>query len=210
MQITKKQWLVAGVVVVLIVGGLWYMQSRTRVVESPITASSTPESSTSVSPEPAASSTPASVKPAPLTITKFPINPADTITTWSFKGAYTGNDALIKKANDDIALLTSLIGKGQYDDYDLYLGIANDEVYMGDGAGAYQNYNHSIAIHPNKGLAYANLGHLMDELGAYHTAADAYAKAVAVEPTQAQYRTAQLDFLTARFPEEAARLKAKQ
>lgn len=201
----KKSWLV-GIGIVLVVGGLWYAQSKTRVETPSTTASSTPEVAQTGSSE--ATSTPA--KPAPLTITKFPINPADTITSWVFNGAYSGNDTLIKKADDDIVLLTGLIGKGQYDDYDLYLGIGNDEVYLGDGAGAYRNYNHCISIHPNKGLAYANLGHLMDELGAYHTAADAYAKAVALEPTMAAYSNAQLDFLTARFPEEAAKLKAQQ
>jgi hypothetical protein len=55
-----------------------------------------------------------------------------------------------------------------------------------------------------------NLAHLMDQLGAYYTAADAYAKAVAVQPSIDQFRNAQLDFLTAHFPEEAAKLQAKQ
>ncbi len=74
--------------------------------------------------------------------------------------------------------LTGLIGKGQYDDYDLYDGIANDYSMLGDGRTAYQYYNHAIQIHPTKGLAYANLAHFMNALGAYRTAADAYAKAV--------------------------------
>ena len=142
-------------------------------------------------------------------IGSFPINPADAIASWNFKGAYTGNGTLISHANADIVHLTGLIGKGQYDDYDLYLGIGNDNDLIGDGKGAYENYNRSISIHPNKGLAYDNLGHLMDELGAYHTAADAYAKAVAVEPSVKQYRDAQLNFLKWRFPSEAASLKAQ-
>ena len=62
-----------------------------------------------------------------------PINPQDSISSWSFKGAYTGNDALIAKANADIAKLTALIGKGQYPDYDIYVGIAQDYDFLGDG-----------------------------------------------------------------------------
>lgn len=130
----------------------------------------------------------------------FPINPHDTITSWNFKGAYTGNDALIAKANADSAHLRSLLGKGVYDNYDLYIGIGNDDNLMGDGMGAYQNYDHAIYISPNKGLAYMNLGYLMDELGAYYTAADAYAKSVAVEPSVLEYQLARLTFLTQQFP----------
>lgn len=208
MEITKKQWLVAGIsllIVAVVAGALWQGRAPAPVTESP--ASEFPVFTATTTPAPAKS---ADVVPSPAVIAKFQLNPADTIVSWSFKGAYTGNDALVAKANADIAHLTGLIGKGQYDDYDLYLGIGNDADLLGDGARAYQNYNRSISIHPKKGLAYDNLGHLMDELGAYHTAADAYAKAVAVEPLVSQYRNAQIDFLTWRFPVEAARLKAKQ
>jgi cytochrome c-type biogenesis protein CcmH/NrfG len=48
----------------------------------------------------------------------------------------------------------------------------------------------------------------MDGLGAYHTAADAYAKAVAVEPTVAEYRVDQLTFLTRQFPKDTALVSA--
>ncbi len=204
----EKQWFVAGIgslIVVLAVGVLWYNRAEApvSVKESPVSASTTvsqsskPELKTSVSP---------TVKSV---MSKFPINPADTIASWNFKGVYTGNDTLIAKADADVAHLKSLIGKGQYDDYDLYIGIGNAAGLIGDGESAYQNYNRAVSIYPNKGLAYANLGHLMDLLGAYRTAADAYAKAAAVEPIP-QYKNAQLDYLTWRFPEEVVRLKARQ
>lgn len=138
----------------------------------------------------------------------FPINSADTIASWSFKGAYTGNDTLIAQANADIAHLTGLMGKGQYDDYDLYIGIGNDDNLMGDGAGAYENYDRAVHIHPSKGLGYANIGNLMNELGAYHTAADAYAKAVAVEPSQMEYHIERLNFLTQRLPTDSVLILA--
>ncbi len=138
----------------------------------------------------------------------FPINAADTIATWSFKGAYTGNDALAAQAADDVRKLTALLGKGEYDDYDLYIGTGNDANLVGDGTSAYRAYNKAIAIHPSKGLAYANLAHLMDQLGAYHTAADAYAKAVAVEPRQLEYHVERLTYLTRQFPTDTEQVRA--
>ena len=107
-----------------------------------------------------------------------------------------------------MTLLTGLLGKGQYDDYDLYDGIANDDVLLGNGKAAYQNYNRAIAIHPKKGLAYTNLAHLMDVLGAYDTAADAYAKATTVEPGILEYHIERLDYLTQQFPNDTARIVA--
>ncbi|MBI3572490.1 hypothetical protein HY091_03100 [Candidatus Kaiserbacteria bacterium] len=138
----------------------------------------------------------------------FPINAADTIPSWNFKGAYSGNDALMSHANADIAKLQGLLGKGEYDDYDLSIGIGNDDTLLGDGRRAYQSYNRAAHIHQNKGLAYANLAHLMDELGAYHTAADAYAKAVATEPRQLEYHLERLTYLTRQFPSDNALILA--
>lgn len=129
----------------------------------------------------------------------FPISPADSISSWSFKGTYSGNAALTKKANADIAKLRGQLGDGKYDDYDLYLGMGNDESLLGDGKVAYDYYNRAIALHSDKGLAYVNLAHLMSDLGAYHTAANAFTKAVAVEPGVLQYQIQRLTFLTNRF-----------
>lgn len=129
----------------------------------------------------------------------FPINTADTIVSWSFKGAYSGNESLTAQARSDIEHLTNLIGKGQYDDYDLYNGIANNYGMLGEGKTAYQNYNQAIKIHPKKGLAFVNLAHLMNGLGMYHTAADAYTKAVTVEPGMLEYHVERLTYLTRQF-----------
>ncbi len=198
----EKQWFLTSagfLAVVLIVGSFWYTTTKvsapnTQTSSSTTTTSATvPIASLTMTPPPSISPTPQPV------VSKFPINPSDSITSWSFKSVYTGNDTLIAKTNADMEHLQSLIGKGKYDDYDLYVGIGNDYNYLGDGASAYQNYNHAVSIHPDKGLAYMNLGQLMDQLGAYYTAADAYAKAVAVEPIS-QYKNAQLDYMNWRFP----------
>ncbi len=152
--------------------------------------------------------TPSEKKTNVTNIGPFPINTADTIVSWNFKGAYTGNATLSNQYNADASHLKSLLGKGQYDNYDLYIGIGNDANLVGDGKGAYDAYNHAIAIYPNKGLAYVNLAHLMDELGAYQTAVDAYAKAVAVEPAVLEYHLEQLYYLTHQFPKNNALLLA--
>ncbi len=197
MNISKKQWIVVGVVIVAVIAALsWFRYAKAPTLpnagEPTSTASSTvPTNTTASSTETATTSN---------VIKQFPINSADKIVSWTFKGAYTGNNTLVAQANADIANLTSMFGKGTYDDYDLYLGIGNDDILLGDGAGAYKNYNHSISIHPKKGLAYANLGHLMNELGAYNTAADAYAKAVAVESGMLEYHIERLNYLTKQFP----------
>jgi tetratricopeptide (TPR) repeat protein len=138
----------------------------------------------------------------------FPINKADTIASWNFKGAYSEDETLVAQAHADIAHLTGLLGKGQYDNYDLYNGIGNDDVLLGDGQGAYAAYAKAAAIHPDKGLVYTNIGHLMNLLGANYTAADAYAKAVAVEPAMLQYHLARLDFLTKQLPNDNDAIRA--
>ena len=143
-----------------------------------------------------------------VVVPAFPINASDTIASWNFQGAYTGNSALVDQANADMAHLTSLLGKGQYDDYDLYVGIANDYNLLGNGKAAYDAYDKAVHIHTDKGLAYVDLGHLFDELGAYNTAADAYAKAVHVEPAVLEYHVERLTFLTRAFPNDTAMIQA--
>ena len=141
-------------------------------------------------------------------VKNFPIDSADVLPSWSFKGAYADDATLIAQAKADIEKLTGLLGKGQYDNYDLYNGIANDYGMLGNGQEAYQYYNRSIRIHPTKGLAYANLAHLMRQLGAYRTAADAYAKAVSVESGMLEYHLERLTYLTQQFPKDTALITA--
>ncbi|MHB8660826.1 MAG: tetratricopeptide repeat protein [Minisyncoccota bacterium] len=204
MQITKRQWVVAGIgivaVVFLIFGWMRYAKTPAPSGTSDLTASSTTPSDTNASS--VGTTTPNAV------FQSFPINASDTIASWSFKGAYAGNSTLIAQADTDIAKLTGFLGKGTYDDYDLYNGIANDYASLGNGTTAYQYYNRSIRIHPNKGLAYTNLAHLMNELGAYHTAADAYAKAVEVQPSMLEYHLERLAYLTQQFPKDNASILA--
>lgn len=138
----------------------------------------------------------------------FPLNPSDHIASWQFKGAYTGQPPFEKKAQEDIAKQRVYLKTGKYDAYDVYIGIANDYALLGNGRAAYQNYNRAIALFPNQGLAYSDLGALMSELGARYTAADAYAKAETVEPAVLTYHLEQLQFLTSYFATDTPRVAA--
>ncbi|MDO8408266.1 MAG: hypothetical protein Q7S95_03465 [bacterium] len=200
----RRFFLITSILVVVLAGaGLWYALSRPQ----PATQVSSGAASTTPSLETSSSTSEANPKQAaPAVPSSFPINPADTLVSWDFAGVNAGNAALRIATDADRAKLTALLGKGQYDDYDLYIGLGNDASLEGEGSGAYMSYNKAAAIRPNKGLAYANLGNLFDELGAYHTAADAYAKAVRVEPGQLQYHLSRLNFLVRRFPTDSARI----
>jgi len=202
MQITKRHWVVAITGFVVAVAAVFGWTHRAGA-PAPVETLNALTASSSESVAPVAQATTTSV-----TIKQFPIHAADTIISWNFKGVDTGDATRTAQTNADIANLKSLLGTGKYDDYDLYLGMGNDNNLLGNGKGAYQNFNISISIHPKKGLAYANLAHLMDELGAYYTAADAFAQAVAVEPGTLMYHLDRIAYLTRQFPKDNARITA--
>lgn len=200
MQISRNQWIITGgilIAILLAAGSVWLTPSR---VQAPVTneegtATSTGSSATTTS-------------PGEATVGPFPINAADTNISWNFTGQYAQSAELTQQAKNDIIHLNGLIGKGEYDDYDVFLGLGNDYTSLGEGKTAYNNYNEAIKIHPKKALVYVNLGVLMAQMHAYYTAADAYAKAVAVEPTSLPYHTARLTYLTEQFPKDNPRILA--
>lgn len=199
MQISKNQWIIVGIglVAVILLGVLWRSAERVQdVVPSYLPAATSSEPTTL----PAGTDAPK----AAVYVGPFPFNAADIISSWTFKGASADSSVLIKQAQDDIVHLAGLIGKGEYDDYDLYNGLGNDYALLGDGKLAYEQYNRAIQIYPKKGLVYMNLAHLMEALGAYRTAADAYAAGVQAEAGQLEYHIERLTFLTTRFASDNA------
>lgn len=93
----------------------------------------------------------------------IPINPQDSISSWSFKGA-DSNDASITKTNADIAKLTALLGKGTYPDYDIYVAMAQDYDFLGDGQDEYVSLEKATVADPTRGVAWDNIGVLMENL----------------------------------------------
>lgn len=124
----------------------------------------------------------------------------ETIQSWQWAGPYADGGALEKQANDEIKKLKRDLGKGTYPDYQLLVGIAGQYELLGDGTHAYEYLQKAIAEEPRKGLAYVNLGHLLDSLGAPQTAREAYDKAIALEPTIRAYADARTAFMKRRFP----------
>ncbi len=127
--------------------------------------------------------------------TGYPIEKTDHIATWSWKGVYLDGAQKQADVTKEISTLKGMLGKKGVSDYDIDVGIASQYELLGDGKSAYQYLSKAIALDPKRGLAYMNMGHLMEEMGAFTTAHKAYDAAVAAEPTNPIYKTSQENFL---------------
>jgi len=187
MQITEKHWVImgGGLLIAVVAAFGW-----SNFAQAPVVAPPTVELGTASSTEPAATPAEKPIVRAPM----FSVSPADTIASWSFENAYTGDTALIARADAEITRLTNLLGTKQYTDYILYVSIANQYDLLGDGANEFTFLKKALAIDSaTTGLAWYNAGHLFSRLGAYATARRAFESAVAAEPIQ-QYVQALADF----------------
>ena len=119
----------------------------------------------------------------------------DHISSWTWKGVYQDGAQKEADVRDEITKLKALLGKGGVGDYDIYVGIASEYELLGDGKSAYQYLSRAIEKDPKRGLAYMNMGHLMEVMGAFVTAHKAYDAAVAAEPNNPIYQTARQNFL---------------
>ncbi len=145
----------------------------------------------------------------------LPLAEGDAITSWDWQGTYEDGGELEKRARDEIARSEGLLGgdqSGKGDDptdYILYVSIANQYELLGDGKSAYEYLGRALKIDSEKtGLAWRNLGALMEKLGALHTARIAYARAVEAQPHIAEYHVAKLQFLMKNFSEDAPAIEA--
>jgi tetratricopeptide (TPR) repeat protein len=197
MELSKKLWGSIGVIALILIIALFVILRDEEVALAPSgeEASVVSEESEEMLSEEESSTL------APLATATFSVNSKDTISSWEFAGRYAGNETLTINAQTDIARLHSLLGTGEYQDYDLYNGIGNNYTYLGDGEKAFAAYRKAISLNAERAIVYMNIGNLMEQLKAYHTAKDAYAKAVATEPGVAQYQNAEADFLARQFPE---------
>jgi len=125
----------------------------------------------------------------------YSVSANDHISTWQWYGVYLDSAQKESDTKKEIVRLRGLLGKGSASDYKLYIGIASQYELLGDGKSAYQYLSGAIAKEPKKGLAYMNMGHLMEELGAFTTAHQAYDEAVTLEPGNQAFTMAQQNFL---------------
>ncbi len=135
----------------------------------------------------------------------------DKVVSWDFKGSHGDGGELQKRVRAEIARLESLLQneKGEPTDYELYVSIANQYTLLGDGANAYEYLGKALSIDSEKtGLAWYNMGTLLERLGAPLTARIAYTKAVDAQSHIEQYHLARLSLLTKYFPDDTAAIEA--
>jgi hypothetical protein len=197
-HLMKKQWfMVAGVTtVVFVAGATQFLYSRSAV--SPTTSAATSTTAHGVSITTASGTSVTEVK----IMQKSPAHALslvgkDTIASWDFKGAYTGNIELTKRAEIEIARLEGFFSKGEATDYELYVSIANQYSLLGDGANELAYLKKALAIDStDTGLAWYNAGVLFERLKAYSTARFAFGQAAKAQAIP-QYQNALADFIKA-------------
>lgn len=125
----------------------------------------------------------------------YPIAKTDHISSWNWKGVYADGAEKQSSIEKQIRDLKSKVGTKGTSDYDTYVGISSSYELLGDGKNAYLYLNKAIAVNPKAGLAYMNMGHLMEGLGAFDTAHAAYDAAVQAEPNNPVFAASRQNFL---------------
>ena len=196
--------------IVLLVAGVWWKRNSSQLlpVSEPIATSSPEQTTTSstpqVQPAPAAIVKP---KPLPKEPASFSLVPGDTVTSWDFAGTRKDGGQLEAAVRADITRLKGLLNSGTYSNYELYVSIANQYEMLGDGGKEYEYLNYALAIDSTKtGLAWHNMGKLLERLGAYNSARVAYDHMIAAQFTS-QYIRARLEFLQAHMPWDTDAIK---
>ncbi len=123
------------------------------------------------------------------------IDPRDSIVSWSTNVLAT--EYIKKQIQKNIFSLSSKIGSDKKNNYNLLIQIAQDYELLSDGKSAYSFYTLAAKEKPSNGLAFSNIGNLMQKLGAYNTAHNAYAESVRLSSSVEVYWLAYLGFLSA-------------
>lgn len=138
----------------------------------------------------------------------LPLAKGDTIASWNFQGAYTGNLELIAKANTEIKRISDLLVTATSSATILSVGVANQYGLLGDGKQEYEYLIRAVKTGgATSGLPWHNLGVLMERLGAYETARIAHEKSTLVQPLLKQWHYSYLEFLTTRMKDDAAAIE---
>lgn len=208
---TKKQWRIIGVVVVVVaLASVYYL----KINEPELSPSSTGTLDFTPEITPVASTTSGTTIPKD-TVTKpvvakpsFSVNASDSITSWDSVGAYANNPELIAKAGTEIKRFSDLIGTGTYSDTILFVSIANQYELLGNGKKQYEYLLRAIgAGGATTGLPWHNMGVLMERLGALKSAQVAYEKSTLVQPELKQWHYAYLEFLTTRMKDNTVAIE---
>ena len=187
----NQSFLLIGVLILGIVGlvGLFFPRpaaSPTLPLEE-VSATSTPAAVEEI--------TQAPTQPAAAVQHPLPLAAGDTITSWDFKGAYTGNPELVTKAESEIARVKGLLATATSSKMILLVAIANEYELLGKGKEQYDYLGRAVRADSGNGLPWHNLGVLMERLHAYETARIAYKKAATLQPQFDLYHFAYIEFL---------------
>ena len=125
----------------------------------------------------------------------LPLVDGDSISSWDFKGAYTGNPELEAKAKGEITRYSGLLTTATSSKMILLIATANEYELLGKGKDQYEYLGRAVRADSVNGLPWHNLGVLMERLHAYETARIAYKKAATLQPQFAFYHFAYLEFL---------------
>lgn len=194
-------------VIFILGGGIWWTNkhqtpatpTETVATSSPSTDATSSTRGGSVQPVVPKSSTPS---PAPAVKPTFSLVPGDEPVSWYFVGTYNDGGQLEARATSEIQRMKGLLNSGTFTNYELYVSIANQYELLGDGKQEYIYLNYALAIDSTKtGLAWHNMGKLLERVGSYKSARVAYDAMIAAQTTS-QYIRARLEFLKAYMPED--------
>lgn len=200
---------IAGLFVMFIVGMWWVRMNPAPSNPAPATAATSTDATNSAQ---AATSSSSNVQMQPIAPKKtspapFALVQGETIASWDFLGSYKDGGQLEAHANAEIARAKSLLNSGEFTNYELYVSIANQYELLGNGTMEFTYLNYALGIDPlHTGLAWHNMGKLLERLGAYKSARIAYDRMFQAQPIR-YYATVRLEFLKAHMPEDVDAIK---
>ena len=97
---------------------------------------------------------------------------------WDFEGPFEATPELKERAKTERERLEKLLGKGEFSDYDIEIGIAEQYALVGEGEEAYEHLLNAIMLSEVRSLAFVNLGTLLGKVGAPKSAKIAFEMAL--------------------------------
>jgi len=132
----------------------------------------------------------------------FPIDSRDTITSWELTNIYADNPEGAQRVKENIQRFKEEIGKKENTEYELYVSIANEYRLLGDGKQSYNYLQKALAVDNDRtSVAWHNIGIVLRDLGAIHSARTALRSAYEIQPLPT-YKMAYECFLAEYFPDE--------
>ncbi len=135
----------------------------------------------------------------------------DTIASWDFQGSHNDGGELEARVTTEMEKLQAALEDEATEptDYSIYVSMAGQYTLLGDGKNTLKYLEKALAIDSVKtGLAWHNVGVLMERLGALNTARTAYARAAESQSQIDAYHIARFNFLVKHFSEDKEAIDA--